>query len=129
MQLNSGTPHADNLCMKGTRRHDRNLCADLLKIHWTDTHGRNRKEVASLEDISTTGACIQLDEPLPLHTPLKIIHPRGKYSGKVKYCNFQLTGYFIGIEFDPGIRWSSRDFDPAHLLRFRLRIASDSDPS
>ncbi len=108
--------------MKASRRYDRNLCADLLKIRWTDSAGRDRKEIASLEDISSGGACLQIDEPIAANTRIAVIHPRGEYEGTVRYCTFQTTGYFIGIEFAAGSRWSSKDFDPAHLLRLRLRI-------
>jgi hypothetical protein len=36
--------------------------------------------------------------------------------GKVKYCVFREIGYFLGIEFEAGSRWSRNDFRPQHLL-------------
>ena len=38
------------------------------------------------------------------------------FTGKVKYCVFREIGYFLGIEFEAGSRWSRNDFRPQHLL-------------
>jgi hypothetical protein len=36
--------------------------------------------------------------------------------GKVRYCVFREIGYFLGVEFEPGNRWSLRSYKPQHLL-------------
>jgi hypothetical protein len=36
--------------------------------------------------------------------------------GKVRYCVFREIGYFLGVEFEPGHRWSQKQFRPQHLL-------------
>jgi hypothetical protein len=36
--------------------------------------------------------------------------------GIVKYCVFREIGYFLGVEFEAGTRWSQRHFRPQHLL-------------
>ena len=92
------------------------LCADLVDIQWKDPNGRMRRGVANLEDISLSGACLQVDRPVPLGTALHISYPSGELSGKVKYCVFREIGYFLGIEFSEGCRWSQRNFRPQHLL-------------
>jgi len=69
-----------------------------------------------LEDISISGACIQVDQPVPLQTILKMSFPKGELQGRVRYCVFREIGYFLGIEFEPGCRWSLRLFRPQHLL-------------
>jgi hypothetical protein len=92
------------------------LCADLVDIRWKDHNGRTRRGVANLEDISLSGACLQVDRPVTLGSTLHISYPNGELTGKVKYCVFREIGYFLGIEFDPGSRWSQRDFRPQHLL-------------
>ena len=92
------------------------LCADLVDVQWKDQTGRIRRSVANLEDISLSGACLQVDRPVPLGTPYRIHYPEGVLSGKVKYCVFREIGYFLGIEFEPGNRWSRTDFRPQHLL-------------
>jgi len=94
----------------------RMLCADLVDVQWKDQNGRTRRGVANLEDISLSGACLQVDRPLALGTALHITYPNGELAGKVKYCVFREIGYFLGIEFDPGSRWSQREYRPQHLL-------------
>lgn len=99
------------------------LCADLVEVEWKDKTGRLRKCVANLEDISLSGACLQVDSPLPLQTYLEVRHPKGELSGKVRYCIFRDIGYFIGLEFAPGSKWSRRDFRPQHMLDPRRLVA------
>ena len=98
------------------RSSDRCLCADLIKIVWTDASGRKQKTLAALEDISKEGACLQVEHPIPVGTPVSILYPAGRYIGRIRYCTFQVTGYFLGVQFDPGYEWSRQQFMPSHLL-------------
>ncbi len=113
-----GFRYADRLSVRTKMRRDdeRSLCADLIKIVWTDESGRKQKEMAALEDISPGGACVQVDHPIPVDTPISILYPDGRYHGRTKYCAFQHTGYFVGVDFDPGYEWSKQQFMPSHLL-------------
>jgi len=92
------------------------LCADLVNIQWTDDSGRTRRAVANLEDISLSGACLQLDQPIPLKSLLRISYPKGQLIGKVRYCVYREIGYFIGLQFDEGGGWSRKLFKPQHLF-------------
>lgn len=92
------------------------LCADLVDVQWKDKSGRQRRTVANLEDISQSGACLQLDSPIPLNTTVRITHAHGEFQGSTRYCVFREIGYFIGVEFEPGYKWSQSDFQPQHLL-------------
>ena len=92
------------------------LCADLVDIDWRDQAGRLRRGVANLEDISQSGACLQVEKPVSLGSPLRITYPGGVLSGRVKYCVFREIGYFLGIEFEPGQQWSKQEFRPQHML-------------
>jgi hypothetical protein len=107
--------------VKQRREHDRNMCAELLAVQWTDVEGHERSEVVSLEDISTSGACIEMDDAIPAGTEVSLRYPNGEYKGKIRYCIYQDIGYFLGIEFDEGYRWSKTDFVPAHLLELPIR--------
>jgi hypothetical protein len=102
--------------MLDRRLEPRMLCADLVDIQWKDPNGRTRRGVANLEDISLSGACLQVDRPVTLGSPLHISYPGGELNGTVKYCVFREIGYFLGVEFDPGCRWSQRAYRPQHLL-------------
>src|SRR2546428_1788319 len=102
--------------MMRERSETRMLCAELVDVRWKDESGRGRKTTAILEDISASGACVQLESPVPLNTKLSIVHPKGRLQGDVRYCVFRDIGYFIGLQFDPNHRWSRKDFEPAHML-------------
>ena len=102
--------------MMERRVEPRMLCADLVDIRWRDQAGRLRRGVANLEDISISGACLQMDRPVALGTVFQIGYPKGELTGKVKYCVFREIGYFLGVEFDPGSRWTEREYKPLHML-------------
>ncbi len=110
--------------MRERRAEPRLLCADLIDVHWVDQSGRQRHQVANLEDISHAGACLQLDTPIPEQTLLRLMHPKSELVGRVRYCIFRDTGYFLGVQFEPGCRWSERRFRPKHLLDPRRLFAA-----
>lgn len=107
---------ADKKYMFDRRIEPRMLCADMVDVQWKDNNGRARRGVANLEDISLSGACLQFDQPIPLQTEVRITYPKGELMGKVRYCVYREIGYFLGIEFEPGCKWSQRHFKPQHLL-------------
>jgi hypothetical protein len=109
--------------MHGRRKTPRNLCADLLKIRWKDKNGAAHHEYAALEDISEGGICLQLESEIAPGTQIAILYPRGRYEGVVKYCRSDAGYHLLGVQFLPGYRWTRRQYDPAHLLQFRLKIA------
>lgn len=102
--------------MLDRRVETRMLCADLVDVRWKDPAGKSRRVVANLEDISLSGACIQMDKPIPLGTRVRISYPNGELNGVVRYCVFREIGFFIGIEFEADSRWSLREYKPQHLL-------------
>src|SRR5271165_4119137 len=102
--------------MLDRRNETRMMCADLVDVQWKDKSGRTRRMVANLEDISLSGACLQMDSPIPVHTMVKISYPKGELIGHVIHCFYRDIGYFLGIRFDPDFRWSQRNFKPQHML-------------
>ncbi|MEP7353321.1 MAG: PilZ domain-containing protein [Acidobacteriota bacterium] len=114
--------------MQERRIEPRLLCADLVDYHWKDSGGRKRRGVANLEDISLSGASLQVDRPVPLGTELHISYPNGELTGVVKYSVFRDIGYFLGVQFDEGCQWSQKIFKPQHLLdprRLTPRVRSN----
>lgn len=102
--------------MLDRRVEPRMLCADMVGLEWKDKGGRTRRGLAHLEDISLSGACLQVDYPVPLQAGLRITYPKGELVGVVRYCVFREIGYFLGIEFEPGSKWSLQHFKPQHML-------------
>jgi hypothetical protein len=92
------------------------LCADVVEALWQDSDGNQQRVIALLEDISRSGACLQLDGPVSPGTPVRVVCNQLELVGRVRYCVFREIGYFTGLEFDPGSQWSTRQFRPRHLL-------------
>ena len=113
--------------MQDRRTEPRLLCADLIEIEWKDKNGRRRRSVANLEDISLSGACLQMDIAIPLQTKVTISYANGDLVGVVKYCVYREIGYFVGVQFNEGVRWSQRQFRPMHLFDPR-RLRSQRMP-
>jgi len=95
------------------------LCADLIDVWWQDASGSVKTAIANLEDISKSGACLQVDSPVPCETLLHIEDPRMGCEGRVRYCVFRETGYFVGVQFADGFCWEEDLFRPQHLLDVR----------
>lgn len=118
---------ADIHVMRDRRANPRMLCADLVKVEWSDKTGKNHTAVANLEDISQSGACLQLEEDVPLQAMVTITHEKGTFEGRVRYCIFKDIGFFLGVEFEPGHRWSAKQFKPMHMLDPRRLVGIKDD--
>jgi hypothetical protein len=94
----------------------RMLCADLIEICWQDGAGKTQTAQAVLEDISASGACLQLEVPVPLGAALRWKSPKKEFSGSVRYCVYREIGYFVGVQFDASSRWSRKEYRPQHYL-------------
>lgn len=92
------------------------LCADMVDIRWKDRAGRMHRTTALLEDIAPHGACLQLEQALPLETEITIEHPQAQMRGAVRYCAYRDIGYFLGLQFTAGSEWSKKKFTPQHML-------------
>jgi len=109
--------------MLDRRAETRLMCADLVNLRWKDESGRENHCVALLEDISPSGACLQLDSPMALGTSLAIEYRKVRLKGSVCYCFFQDIGYWTGIRFAPQVKWSLKRFRPRHLLDWKDVLA------
>jgi len=87
------------------------MCSDLIKVRVAGAD-----LTVNLEDISPSGACLQAEEPLEPGAPVLLICRRRRFRGRVIYCVRHEIGYFAGIRFDAGQRWSRADYEPKHLL-------------
>jgi hypothetical protein len=107
--------------VRAERREDRELCADLVKVQWKPESGPDRCEWAILEDISPTGACLEVEEPIVPGTTVSLQFKSERCEARVKYCKQEKLNYSLGVQFEQGYRWSRRRFKPEHLIQFRLR--------
>ena len=75
------------------------------------------KWVTILEDISHFGANLQLEEAVPIGAAIYVRVSGQEFRGTVRPCNLDETlGYFVGIEFASGTRWTPLEYTPSHLL-------------
>jgi hypothetical protein len=72
--------------------------------------------MANLEDISGSGACLQLESAIPVHTQVTMTYGSGQLAGHVRYCVYREIGYFLGIKFADGVKWKRRQYRPQHLF-------------
>ena len=107
---------ADKCSMDERRSERRMLCADMVEVRWRDRSGRERLATAILEDISASGACLQLEMPIPLGVEVRWDCPKQEFQGHVRYCVYREIGFFAGVEFEPSFKWTKAAFKPHHLL-------------
>src|SRR3954447_21443172 len=101
--------------MNERRLESRFLCADLVKVEWMAEKDDLRTVEAVLEDISPLGACVQVEERIPLGAIVSISVSDAFFSGFVSYCVYRDYGYFVGVRLSDITRWSERIFHPQHL--------------
>ena len=114
-------------CRLGTGEHilDRRIeprmsCTDIVEVHWR-VNGLDHHCSAILSDISPSGAGLRQEHPIPLFTTVHIRHTSGELTGTVRNCSSHKGGYFLGVEFEQGCRWSPRNFRSRNLTPSRLR--------
>jgi hypothetical protein len=72
------------------------MCADLMKLIIKGGGNTHEETVANLEDISPSGACVQLETAIRMGTDVEIVCDSGRLKGKVRYCRFVELGYDVG---------------------------------
>lgn len=102
--------------MKERRSEQRFMCADLVRIQIQADGEQPRNTVANLEDISPSGACLQLEAAVREGADIDLVCSRCRFKGKVQYCRFADTGYDVGVQFSKPQSWNRRRFEPKHLL-------------
>lgn len=99
--------HVDMPVMDERRSEARMLCANMLEVFRKDSSGTRGEATALLEDISPSGACLQLETPIPLASEIRWTSPNQEFKGNVRYCAYREIGYFVGVEFASTVRWST----------------------
>lgn len=124
---------ADSRSMRERRLERRFWCADLVRVEWESDQNVRGSAEAVLEDISASGACVQVEEPIPVGAAISMMASCGegdgeepcgpncvgkeaKFSGFVSHCEYRDFGYFVGIRLSDQTRWSNNLFRPQHMM-------------
>jgi len=119
-------PHILLFRSKGTDRvavtENLHFCSNLVTVHLPTQEGGARETVGNLEEISTTGACINLEEPVETGLPLRLVCSKAgqnvEFPGTVVECRHDArAGYYVSVVFNPGVHWSPEVYTPKHLVR------------
>lgn len=106
-----------SLAVAVERRVDtRYWCSDLVHVSVKDGARWKSAGVGVLEDISSSGACIQMETPVKKGLAIRFRHPEWKAEGTVLYCHYREIGYFVGMRFNEGAEWSPEKFQPKHMV-------------
>lgn len=98
------------------RTETRYWCSDLVQVSVKEGTRWKSAGVGVLEDISASGACIQMDLPIKKGLPIRFRHPDWKGEGVVQHCHYREIGYFIGMKFAEGSQWTPQAFQPKHMV-------------
>lgn len=123
---------ADKLIVnvKQKRFENRDLCADLVKVVWKPNLMMPCMDWAILGDISPSGACLEIDEPISVDTIVDLEFGGERCQAIVRYCKYDMVNYLLGVEFEEGYRWSSNRWAPKHLIQlyaFKAKMQQEAD--
>ena len=92
--------------MAEKRSEPRYMCSELVNILIRHEDQTEQEAIANLEDISRSGACVQLDEAVRLGADIEIVCSTCRFKGKVRNC-----------------RYAGSRYEPAHLLLIETGLA------
>jgi hypothetical protein len=84
------------------------LCADLVQVCWSDATGQPHSVVANLEEISTHGAQLVLEAPVPRGTKLVLRMAWGDIAATASACRDEPDfGFALTVRLPKKGRWES----------------------
>ncbi len=102
--------------MAERRSEPRYMCSELVNILIRHADQTVQEAIANLEDISRSGACVQLEEAIRLGANIEIVCSTCRFQGKVRNCRYAGGRYDVGVAFDNPRAWDATRYQPAHLL-------------
>ena len=93
----------------------RYLCSQLVKLR-TDSGESAVNLVVNLEEIWTTGAVLESEEPVEEGTNIEIRCDTAFFAGRITRVERHEVGWRLEMEFSSLTPWSPEKFRPQHLL-------------
>ena len=109
--------------MTDKRSEPRYMCSELVNILIRHEDQTVLEAIANLEDISPSGAGVQLDEAVRVGADIEIVCATWRFQGKVRNCRFAGSLYDVGVAFDDPGAWDPSRYEPAHLLPVETGLA------
>ena len=100
----------------------RMLCADMVDVRWRRPLQGRMRHHGNPGGHFLVGACLQVEDPIPLGVEIRWDQPKQQFQGYVRYCVYREIGYFVGVEFDASFKWSKKAFKPQHLLDLQALV-------
>ena len=114
--------------MAEKRSEPRYMCSELVNIVIHHEDQTVQEAIANLEDISRSGACVQLEKAIRLGADIEIVCSACKFKGKVRNCRYAGGGYDVGVAFDDPRAWDATRYEPAHLLPVETGLVQADGP-
>jgi hypothetical protein len=88
------------------REHRTEVCVP-VQVMWTDLQGNERYATGQILDICTSGMRIQVPEPIPQRSYVRLRADQLALAGSasVRACMRKGTKHLIGLEFSGGMTW------------------------
>jgi hypothetical protein len=62
-----------------------------------------------------------------MYTTVTIRFGKGGIEGTVRYCDFREIGYYVGVRFAEGQRWTKHKFMPKHMFDPRRLLVANKN--
>lgn len=102
------------IIMKERFSEERYLCAELVRLDWRKGDHIHSEHVV-LEDISTLGACVGMEDPIAPGTGATLTVGNKAFCCDVSRCDQRDEIYLIALRFADGDAWSAGVVKPQHL--------------
>lgn len=98
------------------RNKPRLLCAEIVRVTCADDVGHLSQDVANLDDASSGGACLLVNNPIPAGTAVMVTCHTVEFMSRVRHCTPHELGWLVGVEFDSDARWDLEVDTLGHLV-------------
>jgi len=115
-----------------TEAENRYFCSNLVTVRLAEGEGTEHVLTGNLEEISTSGARLNVEEPVEYGQELRVVCAEDveawEFRGRVAKSDFDAqTGYHLSVDFDEGVEWAPGIYRPKHMMRADM-LASDDEP-
>ena len=90
-------------CMHDRRFEPRHSAHEVVELRW-EASGSTHECPGFLRNLSRSGARVESERPIGVHTPVQITVRNQKITAHVTFCTQTPTGFLVGVEMDSASR-------------------------